>query len=77
MKELLLKNNLICDEELIRSFILEKDETSFISLLTRHIKGIRKLLYTIFNGNREDMEDAEQEIILNLYNKYNGGEKNE
>ncbi len=29
--------------------------------------GIRRLLYGLFNGNREDMEDAEQEILLALF----------
>ncbi len=29
--------------------------------------GVRRLLYGLFNGNREDMEDAEQEILLALF----------
>jgi RNA polymerase sigma-70 factor (ECF subfamily) len=33
----------------------------------RHLPSIRRLLYTLFNGQREEMEDAEQEIILSLF----------
>ncbi len=36
--------------------------------MERHIKGMRRLLFTILNGNREDMEDAEQEILISLFN---------
>jgi RNA polymerase sigma-70 factor (ECF subfamily) len=36
-------------------------------LAQRHTAGIRRLLYGLFNGNREDMEDAEQEIFLALF----------
>jgi RNA polymerase sigma-70 factor (ECF subfamily) len=33
----------------------------------RHLPSIRRLLYALFNGQREEMEDAEQEILLCLF----------
>ena len=35
--------------------------------MKKHIPEIRRFLYSLFNGNREDMEDAEQEILLALF----------
>lgn len=35
----------------------------------KHLKGMRRLLFTIFNGNIDDMEDTEQDILLKLYLK--------
>ena len=55
------------DETLIRRFLEERDEKAFECLIRRHLPSIRRMLYTLFNGQREDMEDAEQEIVLNLY----------
>lgn len=66
MEELLLYNN-TSEYKLLRSFILKKDDASFTSLINSHIRGIRKILYALFNGNREDIEDAEQEVILSIY----------
>jgi RNA polymerase sigma-70 factor (ECF subfamily) len=54
------------DHSLIRSFLRSGDPTAFRKLVERHLPSIRRLLYTLFNGQREEMEDAEQEIILSL-----------
>jgi len=35
--------------------------------MEKHIKPIRRLLFSILNGNREDMEDVEQEIFISLF----------
>ena len=35
--------------------------------MDRHLQLIRRLLYTLFNGQREEMEDAEQEILICLF----------
>lgn len=35
--------------------------------MERHLPLIRRLLYTLFNGQREEMEDAEQEILMCLF----------
>jgi RNA polymerase sigma-70 factor (ECF subfamily) len=55
------------DHVLIRRFLQSRDPRTFQELLERHLPSIRRLLYTLFNGQREDMEDAEQEIILSLF----------
>lgn len=55
------------DETLIRRFLDVGDKKAFEQLIHRHLPSIRRMLYTLFNGQREDMEDAEQEIILSLY----------
>jgi RNA polymerase sigma-70 factor (ECF subfamily) len=55
------------DHLLIRRFLDSGDPRSFQELVERHLPSIRRLLYTLFNGQREEMEDAEQEIILNLF----------
>ena len=55
------------DQLLIRRFLCSGDTRTFQELVERHLPSIRRLLYTLFNGQREDMEDAEQEIILSLF----------
>lgn len=57
------------DEFFIKQFLEEKDNNAFQKLVLKHLKGIRRLLFTIFNGNIDDMEDAEQDILLKLYLK--------
>ena len=42
---------------------------AFAELVERHRPMIRRLLYTLFDGQREEMEDAEQEIILCLFQR--------
>jgi RNA polymerase sigma-70 factor (ECF subfamily) len=55
------------DHILIRRFLRSGDQRTFQELVERHLPPIRRLLYTLFNGQREEMEDAEQEIILSLF----------
>jgi RNA polymerase sigma-70 factor (ECF subfamily) len=55
------------DHILIRRFLRSGDPTTFQELVDRHLPSIRRLLYTLLNGQREEMEDAEQEIILSLF----------
>ena len=55
------------DQVLIRRFLRSGDSRAFQELLERHLPSIRRLLYTLFNGQREEMEDAEQEVILSLF----------
>jgi RNA polymerase sigma-70 factor, ECF subfamily len=57
------------DNELIERFVRLKDQEDFRLLTERHMPAIRGLLYSIFRGNVEDMEDAEQEILLSLFAK--------
>jgi RNA polymerase sigma-70 factor (ECF subfamily) len=54
------------DPILIRRFLRSGDPRAFQELVERHLPSIRRLLYTLFNGQREEMEDAQQEIILSL-----------
>ena len=55
------------DQVLIRRFLQSGDPRTFQELVERHLPSIRRLLYTLFNGQREEMEDAQQEIILSLF----------
>ncbi len=55
------------DEILIRRFVESEDRYAFRALIERHIGSIRKILYLLFKGCIEDIEDAEQEILLSLY----------
>ena len=55
------------DHILIRRFLDSGDPRTFQELVERHLPSIRRLLYTLFNGQREEMEDAEQEIVLSLF----------
>jgi RNA polymerase sigma-70 factor (ECF subfamily) len=55
------------DHVLIRRFLESGDPKPFQELVERHLPTIRRLLYTLLGGQREEMEDAEQEIILSLF----------
>jgi RNA polymerase sigma-70 factor, ECF subfamily len=55
------------DEELIRRFAAGGDHAAFEALVRRHLPRIRRLLYGLFGGDPEDMQDAEQEILLALF----------
>jgi len=55
------------DEELLERFTRQGDRDAFVHLVNRHIGGIRRLLFVLFAGHREDMEDAEQEALLAIY----------
>ncbi|MBA7649178.1 ECF RNA polymerase sigma factor SigW [subsurface metagenome] len=68
------ETKLVDDEILIRQFVgaglhhSAGNRKAFTTLMERHIKGMRRLLFTLLNGNMEDMEDAEQEILISLFN---------
>ena len=55
------------DSILIRQFISGGGNEAFITLVKRHTGIMRNVLYTVLGGNREDIEDAEQEILMALY----------
>ena len=55
------------DHDLVRLFQRTGDPKAFRELLERHLAMIRRLLYTLLGGQREEMEDAEQEIVLSLF----------
>lgn len=54
------------DFSLIKEFVRTRNHLAFKVLVNRHLKTLRRLTYTLLNGNREDMEDVEQEILLAL-----------
>ncbi len=60
------------DDELIRRFVADGDRSAFEALVRRHVPLVRRLLYGLFRGHREDMEDAEQEVILALFRSLAG-----
>ena len=55
------------DDELIRRFLREGDSRSFGLLVERHRSSVRRLLWVMLGGAREEIEDAEQEVLLALY----------
>lgn len=55
------------DFELIHRFVDSGNNDAFRQLVERHLTSLRRLLYILFKGNRHDMEDAQQEILLALY----------
>jgi RNA polymerase sigma-70 factor (ECF subfamily) len=55
------------DHDLVRLFLRTGDPRAFQELLERHLPMIRRLLFTLLGGQREEMEDAEQEIMLSLF----------
>ena len=57
----------LSDEDLVIRFLNEKRDSFFITLVDRYIPLLRRMLYTLFAGAREHMEDAEQEILASLY----------
>ena len=55
------------DQQLVRQFVEAGDPAAFATLVERHRPRLRRLLWTLFNGNNDDVDDAEQEILLALY----------
>ena len=55
------------DQLLIARFVHSHDHGAFVNLIQRHLSTIRRLLFTLFRDNRMDMEDAEQEVLLGLF----------
>ena len=54
------------DEDLVRHFVAHKDNSSFKTLIERWLPRLRRMLYSFFAGQREQIEDAEQEILARL-----------
>jgi RNA polymerase sigma-70 factor (ECF subfamily) len=54
------------DFTLIRRFLRTGEGKDFRRLVEPHLPMLRRLLYTLLRGQREDMEDAEQDILLEL-----------
>ena len=42
------------------------DDQAFRGIIAPHLASLRRLLYVLLNGNRHDMEDVEQEVLLEL-----------
>jgi RNA polymerase sigma-70 factor (ECF subfamily) len=51
---------------LIKEYIDTRNTLAFSTLVKKHLATLRRLTFTLLNGNREDMEDVEQEILLSL-----------
>lgn len=60
------------DEELVRGFVLHGEPGAFDELVRRHLPLVRRLLYAILAGNAEDVEDAQQEVLVALYRGLQG-----
>jgi len=60
------------DEDLVRSFVQQDEGSAFDELVRRHLGLIRRLLYGILAGNEEDIQDAQQEVLLALYRGLRG-----
>jgi RNA polymerase sigma-70 factor (ECF subfamily) len=52
------------DFELVRRYLAGRDPRAFESLVRRHLPMLRRLLAGLMRGTREDLEDAEQEVLL-------------
>jgi RNA polymerase sigma-70 factor (ECF subfamily) len=48
------------------------DDQAFRELIAPHLASLRRLLYVLLNGNRHDMEDVEQEVLLELCRNLRG-----
>ena len=55
------------DFQLIRRFLETGDPRCFRSLVERHQPSVRRLLWVMLDGAREEVEDVEQEVLLALY----------
>ena len=44
----------------------EGDQTAFKILVGRHIGTMRKVLFAVLNGNRPEIEEVEQEVLIAL-----------
>lgn len=54
------------EQALIRRFLDRGDGEDFRRLVEPHLPMVRRLLHSLLGGQREDMEDAEQEVLLEL-----------
>ncbi len=57
----------ISDEACIKHFQETGEEAYFNCLLGRHSVAMRRMIYSVLKGSKEDMEDVEQEIALALF----------
>jgi RNA polymerase sigma-70 factor (ECF subfamily) len=55
------------EETLIRAFLKHRKPRLFEELMSAHLPWLRRLLFAIFNGVPEDLEDAEQEILIGIF----------
>lgn len=56
------------DAALIEQYVAGGDQRAFVVLMERHLRRLRRLLFGLLGGNREDMQDVEQEILIALCN---------
>lgn len=56
------------DEELVRAFTRDRDDTALTVLLRRHESRVFSLAYRLL-GNRPDAADATQEVFVTLFRK--------
>lgn len=54
------------DAVLIERFVSQGEERAFVALAERHLPRLRRLLFGLLGGNREDIQDVEQEILIAL-----------
>ncbi len=54
---------------LLERFIRNNDKTAFVDIVKRYEESINRMLYVLFKGRKEDMEDAKQEILIALYER--------
>lgn len=62
-----LEKKLVNDRDLISQFVQDGNPDAFVKLVERYAPEMRRHLFVLLNGSREDMEDAEQDIILSLF----------
>jgi DNA-directed RNA polymerase specialized sigma24 family protein len=55
------------DFQLIRRFLEAGYPRCFRSLVERHKPSVRRLLWVMLDGARDEIEDVEQEVLLALY----------
>jgi RNA polymerase sigma-70 factor (ECF subfamily) len=52
------------DFELVRRYLADGDARAFAELIRRHLPMVRRLLAGLLRGEPEELEDAEQEVLL-------------
>jgi len=52
------------DFELVRRYVAGGDAQAFAGLVRRHLPMVRRLLAGLLRGEPEELEDAEQEVLL-------------
>ncbi|RPJ05105.1 MAG: RNA polymerase sigma factor [Spirochaetaceae bacterium] len=73
MENLLAENPLIFvtrtdspEDSLVRTFFNKPDPAIYEKIVMPHLPWLKRLLVTVFNGDRQEMEDALQEILLSF-----------